>query len=161
LQVPLARVIYAAMGGSAAVTEAAQTYFFVRIWSAPFALGNYVVLGWLVGLARTGIALALQIAMNVLNMAVTALLVLLFDLGIAGAALAAVIAEVAGLAAGLVVIRLMAGSLAASGVLDPDKLRRLFAINRDIMIRTAALIAAFFFFTSRGARAGDTLLAAN
>src|SRR5262249_23489917 len=74
LQVPLARVIYAAMGGSAAVTEAAQTYFFVRIWSAPFALGNYVVLGWLVGLARTGIALALQIAMNVLNMAVTALL---------------------------------------------------------------------------------------
>src|SRR5262249_58097185 len=120
------------MGGSEAVTEAARTYFFVRIWSAPFALGNYVVLGWLVGLARTGIALALQIAMNVLNMAVTALLVLVFDLGIAGAALAAVIAEVAGLAAGLVVIRVMAGSLAASGVLDPHQLRPPFAINRDI-----------------------------
>ena len=29
------------------------------------------------------------------------------------------------------------------------------------MIRTAALITAFFFFTAQGARAGDTLLAAN
>ena len=40
LQAPLAAVIYALMGGSDAVTEAAQAYFFVRIWSAPFALGK-------------------------------------------------------------------------------------------------------------------------
>ena len=71
LQAPLAAIIYDLMGGSAAVTGAAKTYFFVRIWSAPFVLGNYVVLGWLVGLARTGRALALQIAINLLNMAVT------------------------------------------------------------------------------------------
>jgi MATE family multidrug resistance protein len=38
---------------------------------------------------------------------------------------------------------------------------RLFAVNRDIMIRTAALIAAFLFFTAQGARAGDLTLAAN
>jgi MATE family, multidrug efflux pump len=161
LQGPLARIIYAAMGGSAAVTAAAQSYFFVRIWSAPFALGNYVVLGWLVGLARTGVALALQIAINVLNMAATMLLVLGLDFGITGAALAAMIAETAGFAGGLVLIRLIGGGFMASGVLDRARLTRLFAINRDIMIRTAALIAAFFFFTARGARAGDTLLAAN
>ena len=40
LQAPLAAVAYALMGGSDAVTEAAQAYFFVRIWSAPFALGE-------------------------------------------------------------------------------------------------------------------------
>ncbi|MFL5047045.1 MAG: MATE family efflux transporter, partial [Xanthobacteraceae bacterium] len=80
LQLPLALMIYAAMGGSDAVTEAAKAYFFVRIWSAPFALGSYVVLGWLIGIARTGIALALQIAVNVLNMVATALLVLVLDL---------------------------------------------------------------------------------
>jgi len=38
---------------------------------------------------------------------------------------------------------------------------RMLAVNRDIMIRTASLIAAFLFFTSQGARAGDTVLAAN
>src|SRR5262249_30431462 len=35
------------------------------------------------------------------------------------------------------------------------------AVNRDIMIRTAALISAFLFFVSQGARAGDLTLAAN
>ncbi len=37
----------------------------------------------------------------------------------------------------------------------------MLAVNRDIMIRTAALIAAFLFFTAQGARAGDMTLAAN
>jgi MATE family multidrug resistance protein len=162
VQVPLAGAIYAAMGGSEAVTAAAMTYFFVRIWSAPFALGNYVVLGWLIGLARTGIALSLQIAVNVINMIATALLVLVFDFGVAGAALGAVIAETVGFAAGVFVVRRLGGSFARPpGVFDRARLERLFAINRDIMIRTAALIAAFFFFTAQGARAGDTLLAAN
>ena len=44
---------------------------------------------------------------------------------------------------------------------DRDKLKRMLAINRDIMIRTAALIAAFLFFMAQGARAGDVTLAAN
>jgi len=162
LQRPLADVIFFAMGGSEAVTAAAKAYFFVRIWSAPFALGSYVVLGWLVGLARTGIALALQIAINLLNMAATAALVLGLELGVTGAALGAVIAETAGFAAGLAAIHwLGAFTRPAGAVFDRARLRRLFAINRDIMIRTMALIAAFFFFTAQGARAGDTLLAAN
>ena len=38
---------------------------------------------------------------------------------------------------------------------------RMLAVNRDIMIRTAALITAFLFFTAQGARAGDVTLAAN
>ena len=72
------------MGGSEEVTRAAKTYFFVRIWSAPFALANYVVLGWLVGLARTGIALALQIVDQPGQRVATALLVLGFDFGVVG-----------------------------------------------------------------------------
>ncbi len=163
LQAPLARIVYDLMGGSEAVTAAAKTYFFVRIWSAPFALGSYVVIGWLVGLARTGVALVLQIAVNLVNMGLTALLVLWLDLGVAGAALGAVVAETFGLAAGLVAVWRLGGILTGPAALlfDPARLRRLFGINRDIMIRTAALITAFFFFTAQGARAGDTLLAAN
>jgi MATE family multidrug resistance protein len=34
-------------------------------------------------------------------------------------------------------------------------------VNRDIMIRTAALISTFLFFTAQGARSGDATLAAN
>ncbi len=46
-------------------------------------------------------------------------------------------------------------------LLDADKLKRMFAVNRDIMIRTAALIGVFLFFNAQGARAGDVTLAAN
>jgi len=164
LQIPLATFLLNAMGGSEDVTRAAKTYFIIRIWSSPLALGNYVVLGWLIGQARAKLALGMQISINLINVAATVVLVLVFDFGIAGAAIAALIAEAAGLLLGLLIARHLAeGQFAASRALlfDRPKLMRMLAVNRDIMIRTASLIAAFLFFTAQGARAGDVTLAAN
>jgi MATE family multidrug resistance protein len=164
LQIPLAALLLGLMGGSEGVTRAASTYFTVRIWSAPLALANYVVLGWLVGQARARLALGVQIAINVVNMAATVLLVLVLEAGIAGAAIAAVTAEAAGLVLGVLIARrLSCGQPAVprATLLDRSKLIRMLAVNRDIMIRTASLIAVFLFFTSQGARSGDTTLAAN
>ncbi|ANW04748.1 MATE family efflux transporter [Bradyrhizobium icense] len=164
LQIPLATILLGAMGGSESVTRAAKTYFAIRIWSAPLALGNYVVLGWLVGQARAKLALGTQITINLINVAATVVLVLALDFGIAGAAIAALIAEAAGLILGLFVARrLSKGRLAVSRAMlfDPARLMRMLSVNRDIMIRTASLIAAFLFFTAQGARAGDVTLAAN
>lgn len=164
LQVPLAAILFWMMGGSDSVTEAAKTYFAIRVWSAPLTLGNYVVLGWLVGQARARLALAVQIAINLVNMAATVALVLGLRTGIEGAALATVFAEASGIVIGLIIaIRLAGGSLAIprAALLDRTALTRMLSVNRDIMIRTAALIAAFLFFTARGARAGDVTLAAN
>jgi|RhiMetdeSRZDD1v2_1073273.scaffolds.fasta_scaffold09921_10 MATE family multidrug resistance protein len=164
LQRPIAWIAYEAVGASAAVTEAAKVYFFVRIWSAPLTLANYAVLGWLIGLARTDLALVLQVAINLVNLAATALFVLVLEKGVAGAAAGTVVAEAAGLAAGLLLAwQLVRGAprLAAAVALDGGKLVRMLAVNRDIMIRTAALIVAFTFFMAQGARAGDTILAAN
>jgi len=44
---------------------------------------------------------------------------------------------------------------------DGPSLRRLFALNRDIFLRTAGLVAAYAWFTRAGAREGDATLAAN
>lgn len=164
LQIPLAAVLLGAMGGSEGVTRAAKIYFTIRIWSAPLALANYVVLGWLIGQARASLALGVQIAINVINMAATVLLVLVLDAGIAGAAIAAVIAEATGLLLGVLVARhLTQGKLGIprATLFDRAKLMRMLAVNRDIMIRTASLIAVFLFFTAQGARSGDVVLAAN
>ncbi|WP_065755448.1 MATE family efflux transporter [Bradyrhizobium paxllaeri] len=164
LQMPLANLLLNAMGGSEGVTGAAKTYFIIRIWSAPLALGNYVVLGWLVGQARAKLALGTQITINLVNVAATVVLVLALDFGIAGAAIAALIAEAAGLMLGVLIARhLSKEQFSASRALlfDRNKLMRMLSVNRDIMIRTASLIAAFLFFTAQGARAGDTTLAAN
>src|SRR5262249_9026606 len=154
LQIPLASLFLGMMGGSDAVTQAAKTYFTIRIWSAPLVLINYVVLGWLIGLAHARLALGLQIAINVVNAVVTVLLVLVFDAGIAGAAIAAVIAEGVGLLLGTLAaghltrwkLDLVPGTLFAR-----EKLVRMLAVNRDIMIRTAALIVVWLFFAAQGA----------
>ena len=164
LQVPLAALLFGAMGGSEGVTGAAKTYFQIRIWSAPLALANYAVLGWLIGQARATLALSVQIAINVINMVATVMLVLVADFGIAGAAIAAVIAEAAGLAiSGVIAQRLTRGHppVSRAALFDRDQLMRMLTVNRDIMIRTASLIAVWLLFTAQGARSGDEILAAN
>src|SRR6202171_5959738 len=152
------------MGASEGVPRAARIYFSIRIWSAPLALANYVVLGWLIGQARARLALSVQIAINLINMAATALLMLVLDAGIAGAAIAAIAAEASGLMLGVLIARRLTRGQPAvprAALLDRGKLMRMLAVNRDIMIRTASLIAVFLFFTAQGARAGDVTLAAN
>ncbi|MDI4665019.1 MATE family efflux transporter [Xanthobacter autotrophicus] len=164
LQGPIAYAALGLAGASEEVNAAVRAYYAVRIFAAPFTLANYVVLGWLVGLGRTGRALALQVGMNLLNMALTSTLVLGAGWGVAGAAAGTLMAEIAGTAAGLLLCLKMLGRAVAlpPGVLfNRARLAESFLLNRDIMIRTAALMFAFSFFAAQGARAGDVTLAAN
>jgi multidrug resistance protein, MATE family len=164
LQSPLGTALFSLMGGSDGVTSTAKTYFAIRIFAAPVTLSNYVLLGWFVGQARARLALGLQIAINVVNMAATVLLVLVAGWGIAGAATAAVIAETVGVALGVVLARDICGGtfrVSRKALFDRKSLIHMMTINRDILIRTAALITAFLFFIAQGARSGDLILAAN
>ncbi len=164
LQMPLGMILLDAMGGSEGVTRAARAYFAIRIWSAPIVLANFVVLGWLIGQARAGLALAIQIAINLINVAATVALVIGRDAGIEGAAVAAVLGETIGLALGIVIARTIMHqplNVPRAVLLDPARLWRMLTVNRDVLIRTAALITAFLFFIAQGARAGDVILAAN
>jgi multidrug resistance protein, MATE family len=75
-----------------------------------------------------------------------------------------VIAETAGLLLGIAIAgRLTRWKLAipSATLFDRAKLMRVLSVNRDIMLRTASLIAVWLFFAAQGARAGDTALAAN
>ncbi|MEP9351023.1 MATE family efflux transporter [Xanthobacter sp. KR7-225] len=164
LQGPILAVALALAGASAQVNAAVADYFHVRIFAAPFSLANYVVLGWLTGLGLTGRALALQAGVNLLNMALTVALVLGAGLGVTGAALGTLLAEALGAGAGLALCARMLGGrlgVARAVLLDRARLAEAFVLNRDIMIRTAALMFAFAFFAAQGARAGDVTLAAN
>ncbi len=164
LQKPLLLLFFTAMGASQAVTAAADTYVSVRLWSAPAVFVNFAVLGWLIGQARTMTGLVLQIVINVANMVLTVVFVSVLGLGITGAATANALAEYGGAAVGLVVVMAALGwrfGVPWSVVLDRARILRTIAINRDIMIRTAALVGSFAFFTRQGAVGGDATLAAN
>ena len=109
-------------------------------------------------------ALLLQAAINVVNVAIALLLVIEQHWGIAGIAAATLTAEWTGCLLGL-------GVMLASGVhprhlrwneiMHGPSLRHLFGLNRDILLRTLSLVAAYTWFTRTGARAGDAILAAN
>lgn len=164
LQIPLVTILLGVMGGSDGVTRAAKAYFTIRIWSAPLVFCNFVILGWLIGQARARLALGIQVTVNLINVVATVLLVLSLDFGIAGAAIAAVIAEATGLLLGILIAgRLTQWKLAMSGsvLFDRAVLVRMLSVNSDILIRTGSLIAVWLFFAAQGARAGDVALAAN
>ena len=163
LQSPIMAATTALMQPSPAVQAALGLYVGVRIWSAPFALTNYAVLGSLIGRGRTDLGLALQVAINLAKIALTLLLVPGLGLGVAGAATATLLAEILGAGAGLLLLRRL-GALQWGGsadVLKPAAMRRMLAVNRDVAIRSLTLLAAFAFFTAQGSRAGDVTLAAN
>jgi len=164
LQWPIATLAFSMAGASRAVTDALSTYFYIRIWAAPFTLANYVILGSTLGRGRTDLGLLLQVAINVANIVFTMALVLGFGLGIAGAAIGTALAEVLGAGLGIVVLRRLGSNPLA--VTWPEVLNRAamlqnLAMNRDIMIRNVALILAFSIFSALGARSGDVTLAAN
>ena len=72
------------LGGGIEVRQAGIAYSAARLWSAPFALANYVILGFLLGSERATLALLVQALINLVNIGCAFLLVRMLDLGIAG-----------------------------------------------------------------------------
>ncbi len=164
LQAPVLAASLALMGASPSVETAVTEYFAIRVLSAPFALVNYAILGWFLGLGRAGTGLSLQLLLNCLNMALNVTFVLWLDWGVAGVAWGTVIGETVTAAAGVALaLRALGADVAIpwAAVTEKAGLLRTFAVNRDIMIRSFSLLFAFALFTSAGARQGDVVLAAN
>ena len=165
LQVAIGAVAFGLLGASVEVETHARVYFAIRIWSAPAALANYAILGWFIGLGRTSAAFALQIVLNGVNMALDALFVLGLGMGVEGVALGTVLAEVVAALAGLAYVahelRRRRGGWDLALIRDAERMKRMIAVNRDILIRTLCLLFAFTWFTAQGATSGDVVLAAN
>ncbi|MGO9336475.1 MAG: MATE family efflux transporter [Terracidiphilus sp.] len=170
---PLISLSITLLGAGPEVARNAGVYCHIRIWSAPAALANYVILGSLLGRQRARTALAIQAAINAVNVAVALWLVLNLHWGVAGIATATMTADYAGLLLGLVITvqsKVLARGHASEGtgrqirwpeLVHGPSLRHLFALNRDLLLRTLSLVAAYAWFTRSGAREGDVMLAAN
>lgn len=163
LQTPLIHVGLALLGGSDAVNESAVAYSSARIWSAPATLGNFVLLGYLLGQQRVTVSLLLQVALNVINLIATLILVFVFDWGVVGIGAGTAIAEWIALAIGLIIVKPFGSAfpVAWPDILNGTALLRLFAVNRDIFLRSLFLLICFGWFARSGATEGDAILAAN
>ena len=149
---------------SAEVEALARQYLSIRIWGAPAAISIYALTGWLIAMERARGVLALQLAMNGLNVVLTIAFVLGMGWGIPGVAAGTLIAEWAGFGLGLWLCRAaFAGAQWRdwARVLDPARLRRMAAVNGDILVRSVVLQGSFTTFLFLGAGLGDVTLAAN
>ncbi len=162
---PIGALAFRLLHASAEVEAEGSAYFAVRIWGAPAALANYVLLGWFFGLQNARWPLVLQLFMNGLNIVLDVWFVLGLGWGVEGVAAATLIAEYAALGLGLLLVakrlRQLPAGAAGARILDGARFRRMLAVNRDIFIRTLLLITSFALFTDRGATLGDLTLAAN
>ena len=165
LQAPIATLSFWLIEGSDKAEAAARDYFDIRIWSAPFALANYTMLGWFIGLGRTMIAFTLQLVLNLTNIALDALLVLWLGMGVEGVALGTLLAEVIAALAGLAFVagelRRLGGIWSWPRMASIPAIRAMMSMNGDLLIRSVSLLGAFAWFVAQGARSGDVVLAAN
>lgn len=165
VRTPLINVALQLIGGSDTLQHHARIYSHAPIWAAPFALCNYVVLGYLLGCQYVRLALCTQLFINAVNIVAVLLYVYTFDWGIAGIGAATATADACGLLFGIVLVwRVRARGLPPlrwTTLFDAGALKRLVTLNRDIFVRTACLLASFGWFAHAGAKQGDVILAAN
>lgn len=173
LQWPLKWLMFWLMGPTPDVIPYATTYFHIVIWGAPAMLGLYSLSGWFIGMQNTRIPMFISIMQNVVNILASLTLVYGFGMKIEGVALGTVIAQYAGL---FVTIGLLKRALPTrtSPETSPnlpkgeelssppsEGVGEVWAINRDLFLRTVCLVGVNLFFTSASARQGSVILSVN
>jgi multidrug resistance protein, MATE family len=165
LQWPIEHTALLVISPDVDVSRFAVEYFRIRIWGAPFTLMNYVILGWLMGMAKIRESLCLQILTNVLNMLLAILFVHVFSFDVQGVATATLIAEVTAFILGLFIILKVSPFKwkmpSIQALIDTNSTKRMFNVNKDLFIRTICLLVVINMFTAKGASFGTEFLAAN
>ncbi|WP_162917044.1 MATE family efflux transporter [Dongia deserti] len=165
LMVPLGMLGFAIFDTGSDALDIAGRYYHIRMFAAPFDLVLYVVIGWLLGRRRVRDMVALQVFLNVLNIALCYLFVVLMGRGVDGAAAATAISIGITCGVGLIIVRTQFRVLSPRGaesrLIESEKLLGLMAVNRDIFLRTFVLMTFLAYLVRVGAGMGDTILAAN
>jgi MATE family multidrug resistance protein len=164
-QFPIERLALKAFNTTQSVESHASEYFRIRIWGTPFALVNYVILGWLIGMAKIKLSLYLQVLMNLTNIILDLLFVQVFALDVKGVAIATLLAEITACIGGLMIISKVSSfrltRISFIYFLDLHSLKKMMSVNRDLFMRTICLLLVFNIFTAKSSSFGTETLAAN
>jgi MATE family multidrug resistance protein len=164
LQLPVLALAFWLIDASPQVERYAREYFLIRVWSMPAVLAGYAIIGWYYGLRDARTPLIVQVVANALNIGLDFLFVFGFGWGVAGVAVASLVASYAGLLLGLWCVWRTLRTLPGSGharLLDRTALVRLVSINRDLVLRTFCVVSVLGLFMAKSAELGDVTLAAN
>ncbi|MBP7249220.1 MAG: MATE family efflux transporter [Negativicutes bacterium] len=165
LQWPIKEAAFSLLNPSKMVGLIASDYYDVRIWSAPFTLTNYVIVGWLMGLTKIRLSLTFQVAMNILNILLAVVLVMGFGFAAQGVATATLVSEIFIAVVSLWVVfnskEISFHNISLISIVQWSALVHMMKMNRDLFIRTICMIAVYNMVTAYGMRYGDSILAGN
>ena len=165
LQYPIRWILLYAISPGEEVRGYVLTYFGICVWGAPALLSTLAVSGWFLGMQNSFYPMAVSISVNIVNIVASLLCVFVLGMGFAGIAVGTLVAQWAGFAISLI---LLAKTIRKKGIpvkIDRvglfSRMGRFFRVNGDIFMRSLCLMLVTLFFTSAGARSGDTVLAVN
>ncbi|MCP4000732.1 MAG: MATE family efflux transporter [Gammaproteobacteria bacterium] len=165
LQLPVIDISLWLLGLQSETANMTYEYFTIRVWSAPAAMANFVIIGWLLGMQNARGPLAIMLTINLSNLILDIVFVVGMGLNVRGVALATLIAEVLGLIVALSfarsVLQIQSPSWHQPSLFKFSSYKHLLTINSDLFIRSVALMFTFAFITAQGARLGAVVLAAN
>jgi MATE family multidrug resistance protein len=128
---------------------------------------NAVLVGWLIGRRRVRAVLAVEVAANVIHIALDLMFVLWLGWGVAGVATATLVSEGGKLLAVIVIAAREPPAALAFGLArrretwERPAIGALLRLNRDLFVRTILLTIAILLLTRAGAFQGPLVLAAN
>jgi len=165
LQYPIDQLSFFILDGSEDVELLAREYFYIRIYAAPASLGIMALSGWFIGMQNSRYPMYVAVFINIINIGANLFFVYQLGMKSDGVAWGTLIAQYAGLTLSAVLFlknyKNYLGFWVRADLFDPEKFKRFFKVNSDIIIRTLCLIFAFAFFTAQSAKIDDTVLAVN
>lgn len=173
LQQPLREIGFTLLQADPEVLQAGKAYYNALIWGAPATLLNFVLFGWLLGREQGKEVLLISVVNSGANIVLDYLFVVRWGYSSAGAGGATALAQVITLIMGLILVyrELKDKGIFGQGkrslrelskeICELSALKAAFNLNKDILLRTLALVSTFALFTNLSATMGTTTLAGN
>lgn len=165
LQYPLGKLGFMFLGSTTEVKLAGLAYFNTRIWGAPAALVNLVLMGWLLGREQNRQVLLLTIMGNAANIALDYLYIVHWHWSSMGAGLSQAISQYLILFVGLGMISREVSfteiSILRAKILNLAAIKSLFVLNSNLSVRSTVIVLMFVLFTAFGSILGTEVLAGN
>ncbi|WP_199194118.1 guanitoxin biosynthesis MATE family efflux transporter GntT [Pleurocapsa sp. CCALA 161] len=171
LQQPLREIGFVLLQADPEVLQAGKAYYNALIWGAPATLLNFVLLGWFLGREQKQGVFLISLINNGANIILDYLFVVRWGQESGGAGAATALSQLITLIVGLILADRQLREISRQ---EQRSLRQLigqiweisafkaaFSLNKDILIRTLALVSTFALFTNLSAMMGTTTLAGN
>jgi MATE family multidrug resistance protein len=165
LQYPIGKLGFMLLNANPDVELAGITYFNSRIWGAPAAFVNLVLVGWFLGQEKNRQVLLLTIIGNVANVVLNYVFIVLWNWSSMGAGLSQAMSQYITLFVALVMISrevtLKEVGTLTGKVLNWSALQTPFVLNRNLSVRSVVIVSIFVLFSAFSSILGTSVLAEN